>query len=168
VEEGIHRRARRIKRSKCLVPRSLRGGGRKGPSLCAQAERSKCLAPRSLPGGEREGPPPRAQAERSKCLASRSLHEGCKKDQSVSNLHSSLGLCYGPAFRRPVTVGSFADAYPLSCLNLPSSPFFAAATYFVPPGSSLNYVTPDLNGFACISPPDDARTTIDFAEPSTR
>ncbi len=94
------------------------------------------------------------------------VSRGWKKNQSIPNPHSSLSICYEPALRQPVTMGSFADAYPLLCLHLPSSLSFAAATYFVLSGSSLNDVTPDLNGFACISPSDDARTTIEFVEPS--
>jgi hypothetical protein len=88
--------------------------------------------------------------------------------QAVPDPHPSFPVCYGPAIRRPVTVGSFPDAYPLPCLNLPPTPSSAAATYFVPPGSSLNGVTPDLDGFAYIFPPDDAHTTINFAEPPAR
>jgi len=88
------------------------------------------------------------------------------KEESIGSEPACFSICYESALRQPVTMNSFADAYSLSCLHLPFPPFFAAATYFVSSRSSLNDVTLDLNGFACISSSDDARTTIDFAEPS--
>lgn len=88
--------------------------------------------------------------------------------QAVPDAHSSFPVCYGPAFEQPVMVGSVPSAYPLPCLTPPPTPSSAVATRFVPPGSSLNGVTPDLDGFSYIFPPDDAHTTINFAEPPAR